>query len=389
MRINGGRITGLSRAYLPGLFLGLFDADWTAAAEEMSRAELACDLDARYRASLSRHVFQAAVQAIGRKRWFNGRAVARLSDAVGRVLLLDVACAVIFHGQELAGRAAAREAQLDSAIGEFGTVASGLRGGMTELVAGLTATSGRLSALAADATREARGASAAAAGASDDARETAGSTQQLSPSITEIDTHVRRTAELAEKAASDAEEAHQGVKSLMSAAETIGSVVGLIAEIAAQTNLLALNATIEAARAGEAGLGFAVVAAEVKSLAGQTARATDDIRRQIDLIQEATRRSVDEISAIRSAVFAMEGSATTIAAAIHQQTAATERIAESAQSTSDHVAIAARAVSTVQDAIGRTVEASGTVLATSRDIADRSGDFDTALATLFRRIRAA
>jgi hypothetical protein len=389
MTAHAAEITGLSKEHLPKLFLGRFDATWADACRAISAAELGMGLDSRHRAGLHRFVQEAAMRAIGRRCRFNGRKAARLCDAVGRVLLLDVACAVIFHSHEMNRKAGERAERLDQAISDFDGAASGVRADLNELAASLTGTSGRLSALAQDAGREAGAALAASGDASANAGATATSTQELSASIAEIDGHVRRTAELAGRAALDAERTDIGINTLLSAVETIGSVVDLIAEIAAQTNLLALNATIEAARAGEAGRGFSVVAQEVKSLAGQTANATEEIGRQIDVIHEATRRSVGEIAGIREAVFDMRSGATTVAAAIHQQNAATNAIAESAQSTADHIATARRAVSTVQAAIDRTAEAADGVLVTSRSIADRTGMLDGAMSVLFERVRSA
>ena len=120
---------------------------------------------------------------------------------------------------------------------------------------------------------------------------------------------------------------------LAQGAQKIGDVVDLIAVIAAQTNLLALNATIEAARAGDSGKGFAVVASEVKSLASQTARATEDIRGQVAQIQAATREAVEAIQTITATIQNVSSIATAIAAAVEEQSAATGEIARNAQQT--------------------------------------------------------
>jgi methyl-accepting chemotaxis protein len=121
------------------------------------------------------------------------------------------------------------------------------------------------------------------------------------------------------------------VQGLTRSAARIGEVVGLINQIAAQTNLLALNATIEAARAGEAGRGFAVVASEVKSLASQTAKATEEIAGQVSAIQSATGDCVAAIGGISDTIREISGIATTIAAAVEEQGSATREIARSVQ----------------------------------------------------------
>ena len=121
------------------------------------------------------------------------------------------------------------------------------------------------------------------------------------------------------------------MQSLAEGAQKIGEVVNLINDIASQTNLLALNATIEAARAGEAGKGFAVVASEVKSLANQTAKATEDISAQITAIQSSTKGAVDAIKNIGTTISQIGEIATTIAAAVEEQGAATQEIARNVQ----------------------------------------------------------
>ena len=136
--------------------------------------------------------------------------------------------------------------------------------------------------------------------------------EELSASIAEISNQVAHSAEIANGAVRTSEDTHQKIELLAEAANQIGEVVSLITNIAEQTNLLALNATIEAARAGDAGKGFAVVANEVKNLANQTAKATDDIRTQVEGIQVATSNAVDAIAEIAQTIRQLDGSSTTI-----------------------------------------------------------------------------
>src|SRR5262249_26571277 len=137
--------------------------------------------------------------------------------------------------------------------------------------------------------------------------------EELSSSIAEIGRQVSSSTKIARKAVDDAQQTNAKIQSLAEAAQKGGDVVKLINEIASQTNLLALNATIEAARAGDAGKGFAVVASEVKSLANQTAKATEEIATQISGIQGATKESVDAIRAIGRTIKEVDEIATTIA----------------------------------------------------------------------------
>lgn len=154
----------------------------------------------------------------------------------------------------------------------------------------------------------------------------ASATEQLSASIAEINQQITQAVSVSAQAVSDADEASDTIQNLSSAATQIEDVIRLITDIADQTNLLALNATIEAARAGDAGKGFAVVASEVKSLANQTAQATDSITSQIHELQKQTHLSANRISGISETIFKIQEISTVIAAAIEQQGAATQEI---------------------------------------------------------------
>jgi methyl-accepting chemotaxis protein len=154
----------------------------------------------------------------------------------------------------------------------------------------------------------------------------AAASEQLSASISEISQQVARAASIAGRAVEETKQTDGTVQGLATAAQKIGEVVKLINDIAGQTNLLALNATIEAARAGEAGKGFAVVASEVKSLANQTAKATEDISAQIAAVQAVTKDAVDAIKRIGGTIGEVSAVATSIASAVEEQGAATQEI---------------------------------------------------------------
>ncbi|HET6308310.1 MAG TPA: methyl-accepting chemotaxis protein, partial [Rhodopila sp.] len=217
----------------------------------------------------------------------------------------------------------------DAFEARIGSLVSTLSSAATEL----QATAQSMSATATLTTSQAEAVAGAAVHASAGAETLAAAAEELTSSIGEISRQVTQSSKITDKAVVDAQRTDGIVRALSEAAEKIGHVVGLITNIAGQTNLLALNATIEAARAGDAGKGFAVVASEVKSLANQTAKATEEIGTQIAQIQSATKEAVAAIHEITQTIEAVNAISMSIAASVDQQGAATAEIARNVQQT--------------------------------------------------------
>ncbi|MFT4076728.1 MAG: methyl-accepting chemotaxis protein [Asticcacaulis sp.] len=206
----------------------------------------------------------------------------------------------------------------------------------------------------------------------DNVQNVASATTELSASIGVIGDQAVRSVEIAAEAVSEADRTNASMAELSRAADQIGEVVDLINAIAQQTNLLALNATIESARAGEAGKGFAVVASEVKSLAQQTAKATDEIRERIKDIQAAAQNGVSAIKGIGETIKHMNEIASSIADSVHQQGDATNEIARNVNEASDGTSMASSSVSQLSASAADTEKASTEMLGAANQLTQRT-----------------
>jgi methyl-accepting chemotaxis protein len=212
------------------------------------------------------------------------------------------------------------EGQMRDALSALGQASSDMR-----------TTSDGMSATAERTNSQVKSVASASEEASSNVQTVAAASEELSASIAEISRQVSHAATIAGRAVDETKQTDGTVQGLAEAATRIGEVVKMINDIAGQTNLLALNATIEAARAGEAGKGFAVVASEVKSLANQTAKATEDISAQINAIQNVTKDAVEAIKRIGGTIGEVSSVATSIASAVEEQGAATQEITRNTQ----------------------------------------------------------
>jgi len=264
--------------------------------------------------------------------------------------------------------------------------------GVVKAVSGSAAemqhTAQSLSSTAQQASSQATAVAAASEQASANVQTVASAAEELSASISEISRQVGEAARISTEASEETVRTNQMVQALATAADKIGEVVGLINDIASQTNLLALNATIEAARAGDAGKGFAVVANEVKNLANQTGRATDEITSQISAVQEETRRAVAAIKNIGEVIEQVRQISSGIASAVEQQGAATRGIAENVQQAARGTQEVSGNISGVTQAADLTGVAAGQVLSSAEALAKHSDSLQSEVTKFLGTVRS-
>ncbi len=236
----------------------------------------------------------------------------------------------------------------------------------------MEASASTMQAVAEETNVQSSAVAAASEQAASNVQTVAAATEELTSSIKEIGRQVTQSSQVSAKAVNEANRAKDMVRGLDDSAQKIGKVVALITDIAEQTNLLALNATIEAARAGEAGKGFAVVASEVKNLANQTAKATEEIAAQINDIQGATKSSVGAIESIFETIGQIDQISTTIASAIEEQTAATAEIARNVEQAAAGTQEVSSNITGVTKAAGETGQVSTQVFEAAKELGRQS-----------------
>ncbi|MCH9049465.1 MAG: HAMP domain-containing protein [Proteobacteria bacterium] len=281
-----------------------------------------------------------------------------------------------------------RQAQLKLAD-DLESSVKGIVEGVSSAATEMETTAQSMSANAEQSTRQSAVVAAAAEQASTNVQTVATAADELSASIEEVGRQVSQATKIASNGVEEAEKTNATVEGLAEAARKIGEVVELINDIASQTNLLALNATIEAARAGDAGKGFAVVASEVKSLAAQTAKATEQIGGQIGAIQGATEESVKAIGGIAEVIRELDEIATAIASAVEEQGAATQEIARNVQEAAKGTGEVSNNMEGISKAAAETGAASGQVLSATQELSQQATQMSDEIDKFLQTIRAA
>ncbi len=267
-----------------------------------------------------------------------------------------------------------RGQEMEAQVNDFDQIMQGVMATLGQAADRMTEAAAEIAATSSQTNAESQNVSAAARDADTNLQIVATASEELSSSISEIARQIANSSTMAAAAVEQGDEAEGRIRTLDEMAQSIGKVVELIRTIAGQTNLLALNATIEAARAGEAGKGFAVVASEVKSLANQTAKATEEIGTLIAGIQQSVGGAVEIIGTIRSTIGRLSESSVAVASAVEQQSAATREIASNVSSASQSVSTVSAASVEVLQAAARSARSAAHVETSSKEVGSAARD---------------
>jgi len=376
-----GRLQSAQRDHWARLFSGRFDADYVESIQRIGRVHHRIGLEPRWYIAGYQFVLTRLTAVMTAHYRFNRSKLTRQLAVLQQAVLLDLDMAISVYQDVLVEERGARERYLAQCFDTFWSRAQGVLGDVDHRTEDMSKTAASMISVANTASSEADVAVGEAERTSSNIASIASATEELATSIQEIGRQLNGATQTAQKAKDMSTNSANALTRLVSASQQIGDVIGLIQQIAAQTNLLALNATIEAARAGEAGRGFAIVASEVKELAGQTAKATEEISAQIGAIQSGTAEAVDNISKVAAVMQDIDHITTAIASAVEEQGAATREISDNVQSAANGSKRLTQTVDTVGDVVGKTLASADLVLKSSGVLAERSGELSSVIKT--------
>jgi len=345
--------------------------------------------DMRIRIATGANIVQAGLEVASQIYPFSFAARTRTAQILGALCAFDQAVAL---GQQLAIErrfAADKVAEIEGKVAVFRSEVEGALQQIAKAATDLDKAAG----YSLEATRILRG-QVSNAETSIEATLTQSSSsserlQELEQAMHNAEQHINKSAELTARTGRDVERTDNSLRGLLAAAEKISSVTNLISGIASQTNLLALNATIEAARAGEAGKGFAVVAFEVKSLASQTAKATDEASNMVREIQRATEIAVDDLRGILQDASGISDASTAALSAVGAQHMAVESIRSAVSGVADNATSLSHAMTVCEKSSGQTIEAADELRAVSSLLRARSTDLSNVFSRLIEQLRSA
>ncbi len=372
---------------------GEFDDSYVASVRRIGKVHAVLGLEPRWYIAGYAFIISELAQKISTtfvSKGFGGDKMAEKRalylTALNKAAMLDMDFAISIYLEEIEIQ---KNKDMEGIAGTFEQNVLGIVESVAAAATELETTAQTMARTAEHTSEKSTTVSAAAEEATANVSVVATAADEMGSSVSEIAQQVSHSTEIASKAVERAQTTNDTIESLARAAEKIGEVVNMISDIAEQTNLLALNATIESARAGEAGRGFAVVASEVKSLATQTAKATEDIAGQIQSMQQITGQSVEAIGEIRSTIDEMNEVSVAINAAVEEQAAATQEIARNTQEAATGTQDVSRNIVQVLEGANETGAASGNVVDAAGELGKQAETLRSQVEDFLRNIRAA
>ena len=366
-----------------------FDDAYVQSVQRIGEAHHRLGLEPRWYIGGYSFILSRLIRAISARGALTGRTKrAEMVEAVTTAALIDMDLAMTVYvdaglreKEELTNR-------MNGAIETFRASSQEILAAVDADAGVLRDTADMLTNVASHASAQAGSAAAASEDTASNVRTVAAAAEQLASSIHEIGRQVAQASQAVRAADTTIARSTSEIETLAAAGQRIGAVIDLIQAIAAQTNLLALNATIEAARAGEAGRGFAVVAQEVKSLAAQTAKATDEIAQQVLGIQTSTKGAVEAVKEIAAAMVNIDEVTARIAGAVEQQGTATNEISDNVQKAASGTQTLSSNISSVDGAISETSRSADQVLSASGSVAAQAQRMAIEVDRFFLQLRA-
>ncbi len=383
------RLARAQTAHWQRLFSGKFDEDYIASARAIGAAHVRVGVDPGLYIGGYNFVLGKIVHELAATGGFNKSARARLCAAATKVTLFDLELAIsVYHDLQME-QAGERAGKLAAEISSFDRTFSADLKSLDEAARIMHESASRLGATTAETAAQATAVARTAEEMAGRVALGAEAGTRLNNSIAAIQGHAEQSLDIVRRGVEQARAADASVRGLNDMTDKIASVVDMITEIAERTNLLALNATIEAARAGEAGRGFAVVASEVKGLSTQTARATEEIAAQVRGIQEAMRRTVDDLGAIGRTIETVDESARAIASSVHEQSVATGEISSALTNVSSDAEGVAESIGNVRSASEETGSVSANVQTLAANLDEQARRMREDVKAFFERLSAA
>ncbi|WP_139251075.1 protoglobin domain-containing protein [Roseibium suaedae] len=383
------RLIAAQSHHWDGLFTSGLGQEYLESARRIGLAHVRIDLDPTWYIGGYSFVQTRLTRFFMKKYRFSPSKAVSVLNAMNKLIMIDMDLAISTYHDKMIQDAENREAGIKSAIETFDGVMKTALETVGQASNALEATSGNLGDVASAISGRMQNMDTQCQETAASVSSSAAATEEMTSSIEEIGRQASESSVIARKAVEGAEKTNQSVQQLASAAEMVGSVISLISDIAAQTNLLALNATIEAARAGEMGKGFAVVAAEVKELASQTTRATEEITDQIASIQQATNQAATDISFITQTISKVSEIATSIASAVEEQTAATTEISHNVQMAAHNTEEFVSEIVRVRQSVTETEQSAGQISSMSGDLKEQAHRLDKEARDFFSKVLSA